>query len=104
MRGKLRSEIKEYNRLVKSKHKQFVDNMFTELDSMQHGNPRGYMELVKSMRDGNFDKQTPDDTSGVSPSEWFTHFSNLLSQKVDPGRKENLKNVFKYITIYSKLG
>ena len=60
--------------MVKTKHRQFIDNMFTELDSMHHNNPRGYMQLIKSMREGNFDKQTPDDTSGVSPSEWFSHF------------------------------
>ena len=32
--GKLRPVTKQYNKLVKSKQKQFVDNMFTELDSM----------------------------------------------------------------------
>ena len=85
--GKLRKATKTYNKLVKSKHKQFVDNMFTELDSMEHDNPRGYMELIKSMREGNFDKQTPDDTSNVSPSDWQSHFSNLLSKKVDPIQK-----------------
>ena len=58
--------------------------MFKELDSMEHNDPRGYMEIIKSMRDGNFDKQTPDDTSNVSPSDWQSHFSNLLSKKVDP--------------------
>ena len=68
LRSKLRSLTKEYNKLVKSKHKDFVNNMFLELDSMQHDNPRGYMQLINSMREGNFDKSTPDDTSGISPS------------------------------------
>ena len=90
--GKLRKATKTYNKLVKSKHKQFVDNMFTELDSMEHDNPRGYMELIKSMREGNFDKQTPDDTSNVSPSDWQSHFSNLLSKKVDPIQKKTLND------------
>ena len=80
LRSKLRSLTKEYNKLVKSKHKDFVNNMFLELDSMQHDNPRGYMQLINSMREGNFDKSTPDDTSGISPSEWYTHFSNLLEK------------------------
>ena len=40
-------------------------------------------------------EQTTEDTSGVSPSEWFSHFSNLLSQKVDPDRKEKLKEFIK---------
>ena len=90
--GKLRTETKEYNKLVKSKHKQFVDNMFTELDTMQHNNPRGYMQLIKSMRDGNFDKQTPDDTSGVSASEWHSHFSDLLTKSTDPTKKHWLND------------
>ena len=41
------------------------------------------MDLVKAMRDGTFDKQTTDDTSGVSPSKWYSHFSNLLAKEVD---------------------
>ena len=47
------------------------------------------MELIKSMRNGNFDKNNPDDTSNVSPSAWHRHFSDLLSKKieVDPNIK-----------------
>ena len=48
--NKLKSETKQYNKLVRSKHKQFIDNMFDERDTMQ---------LIKSMREGN-----------VSPSDW----------------------------------
>ena len=54
-----------------------------ELDSLQNNNPRGYMELIRAMRDGSFDKSAQDDTSGVNPSEWYTHFSNLLAKEVD---------------------
>ena len=57
--------------------------MFLELDAMEQNNPRGYMDLVRAMRNGSFDKSTSDDTSGVSPSSWHSHFSNLLSKKVD---------------------
>ena len=64
--AKLRKEIKEYNKLVKLKNKQFVDNMFVELDSMERNDPRGYMELIRSMRNGGFDKATSDDTSGIT--------------------------------------
>ena len=65
------------------RNKQFVENMFHELDSMEQNNPRGYMELVRTMRDGSFDKSTSDDTSSVSPSSWHYHFSNLLAKKID---------------------
>ena len=93
LRGKLVTETKEYNKLVKLKNKQFVDNMFMELDSMEKCNPRGYMELVKSMRDGGFDKAVPDDTSSIPPSSWHIHFSNLLAKKVDPEIQNNLKKL-----------
>ena len=63
--AKLRQDIKDYNKLVKLRNKQFVDNMFTELDSMQNNNPRGYMELIRAMRNGSFDKSASDDTAEV---------------------------------------
>ena len=91
--AKLRQDVKDYKRLVKLRNKQFVDNMFIELDSMQNNNPRGYMELIRAMRDGSFDKSTSDDTSGVRPSEWYSHFSNLLAKKVHDDN-----NLQKYIS------
>ena len=81
--AKLRKYIKEYNKLLKLKNKQFVDNMFVELDSMENNNPRGYMELIRSMRNGGFDKASPDDTSGISPATWHSHFTNLLGKNVE---------------------
>ena len=36
---------------------------------MQNNNPRGYMELICAMRDGNSDKSTTDDTLGVNQSK-----------------------------------
>ena len=95
LRSKLKTFTKEYNKLVKLKHKEFVDNLFSELDSMENNNPRGYMQLIKSLREGNFDKNTPDDTSGVSPSDWQTHFSKLLTQNVDQVKKNNLIELIK---------
>ena len=67
--------------------------MFVELDSMQHDNPRGYMDLIRSMRDGNFDKSVSDDTSSISPSSWHSHFSNLLAKKVDTNFQKNLNDL-----------
>ena len=56
--------------------------MFLELDTMENNNPRGYMQLIRAMRDGSFDKTMPDNTTGVSPSNWHDHFSNLLARQV----------------------
>ena len=82
LRGKLFTETKIYNKLVKNKQKQFVEKMFSELDSIHKNDPKGYMDLVKSMRDGNFDREVSDDTSSISPQTWFKHFSELLSKNV----------------------
>ena len=49
--GRLRQDIKDYKKLVKLRNKQFVENMFLELDSMENSNPRGYMDLIRAMRD-----------------------------------------------------
>jgi hypothetical protein len=49
---------------------------------MERNNPRGYMELIRSIRDGNFDKAITDDKS-----IWHSHVSNLLAKKVDPDMK-----------------
>ena len=90
--AKLRQDIKDYKKLLKKRNKQFVENMFIELDAMENDNPRGYMELIRAIRDGSFDKVRPDDTNGVSPSKWHDHFSNLLSKRVN-----NDRNLEQYI-------
>ena len=73
--------------------------MFTELDTMQHNNPHGYIQLIKSMRDGNFDKPAPDD----SPTQWYTHFSNLLAKNTNTLQNKYFdeyfgKNIDQFIT------
>ena len=90
--GKVFTETKIYNRLVKNKQKEFVDKMFTELDSIHKNDPKGYMDLIKSMRDGNFDREVVDDTSGISPQTWLKHFSDLLSKNVDSNSNSDHNN------------
>ena len=57
LRGCLQTELKKYKKLVKSKHKEYINQLFTNLDELHTSNPRGYMNLVKSLRDGTFDKK-----------------------------------------------
>ena len=71
-------ECKDLKRLHRSKKKQYVNQMFTELDQLHGSNPKGYMDLVKSMRDGSFDKQISDSTLQISPENWKAHFQGLL--------------------------
>ena len=95
--ARLRRDIKDYRKLVKLRNKQFVNNMFMELDSMENSNPRGYMNLIKAMRDGSFDKATSDDTSSISPTKWHDHFSSLLAKML---KKMNIwKDIFWKIVI-----
>ena len=82
--GRLNSEQKQYKRLLKSKHKEYINKMFTELDQLYDSNPRGYMNLVKSLRTGSFDKKVSDDSSYVTPDRWQQHFTELLGPPVSP--------------------
>ena len=56
--------------------------MFDELDFFKNNNPRGYMKIIKALKSGSFDKNISDDSSFVSPSNWFSHFKNLLGPPV----------------------
>ena len=82
IRGKIITETKTYKKLVKSKHKQYLDQTFTHLDSIQHSDPHGYMQLVKSLRQGSFGKTVPADSDHVPPESWHEHFQSLLGPKV----------------------
>ena len=84
LRGRIQSESKKYKKLVKSKHKAFIGNLFKEMDILHVVNPRGYMNIVKSLRDGSFDRKTSDDSVFVSPDEWREHFSSLLGPPISP--------------------
>ena len=48
------------------------------------------MDLIKTLRDGNFDKEVQSDTSHISPQKWFNHFTELLSKNVDAKRNDDL--------------
>ena len=61
---------------------------------MQENNPRGYMNLVKSLRTGSFDKKVSDDSSFVSAENWHAHFSNLLGPQVLPNQNDESMGSF----------
>ena len=82
IKGRLFKETKDFKRLRKQKKKQYIDQMFVELDELHRSNPKGYMDLVRTMRDGSFDKQVSDSTSQVSPECWKEHFKGLLGPTV----------------------
>ena len=55
---------------------------------MDRSDPKGYMDLVKSLKQGNFDKNMPSDTAGVTPDMWFMHFKELLGKSMSLGTKD----------------
>ena len=57
---------------------------------MHQSDPRRYMDLVRSLRQGRHDKVTPSDTAGVSPEEWFQHFRQLLGSAQEPKDDEQM--------------
>ena len=94
--SKLHNERKDYKKLLKNNHKDYINNLFVQLDSMQNSNPKGYMNLVKSLRDGSFDKQATSDSDFVLPENWHQHFSNLLGPNINPTTEE--EDMLSYIS------
>ena len=80
LRGKFNNETKQYNKLIKSKHKEYLDSTFFELDKMHSTDPKAYMNLVNALRAGTNDRSQPADTDGIDPEEWFQHFQSLLGK------------------------
>ena len=68
--------------MIKSRQKEYIDNLFQDLDQLHASNPKGYMDLVKSLRDGTFDRKKDDDTRCIGPNVWRDHFSSLLGPPI----------------------
>lgn len=94
LRGKLAQESKQYKRLSKFKQKLFTESLFAQLKSMHGSEPKKYMELVNSLRSGNFDKTKNSDTEAVEPDDWFDHFSSLLGKNVEKRETEIEMEIF----------
>ena len=87
LRGKLFKEKKLYKKLIKQQQGQFLGKMFEQMDSCQSNDPKRYMELVKKIRDGTFDKISHSDSDSISPDDWRNHFRNLLGPKINKTEK-----------------
>ena len=96
LKAKLLSESKDYSRVRKQKQKDFVNNLFLELDQLHRSNPKGYMNIINSIRDGSFDKAVQNDTDHVSPDKWREHFLNLLGPPIETSQQE--KDMTDYIS------
>ena len=93
LRDSLRSETKQYKKLVKSKQREYINQLFVDLDNLHSSNPKGYMDLVKSLRGGSFDKAVSDDTSFVTPCKWQEHFQSLLAPPVQTSEAGAVNNM-----------
>ena len=86
------SVTKAHKRLEKYKQKQFTDNLFNELETMNSKDPRAYMELVKALRDNQHDRAKPSDLQEIPPDTWFEHFSTFLGKKSEKSESEVQNN------------
>ena len=94
LKGKLFQESKLYKKIVKQKQKLFTDNLFLQLKSMHGSDPKQYMDLVKSLRSGQFDRKKVSDTEAIEPDEWFDHFSSLLGKSVKTSKSDQEMETF----------
>jgi hypothetical protein len=94
LRGRIRVESKVYKKVSKIKQKQFVSGLFDQLEAMNKTDPRGYMDLVRSLKQGRFDKPAPSDTAAVPPDVWFDHFRSLLGKVHAPHQSDIDKDNF----------
>ena len=90
LRGRIQSESKKYRKLLKSKQKEHINKLFNELDIMYKVNPRGYMNIVKSLKNGSFDRKISDDLAFIDPNAWREHFSTLLGPTITPTPSDQL--------------
>ena len=81
LKSKLITESKEYKKIVKSKQKLYLSGIFDQLEDTYARNPKKYMDLVRSLKSGSFDKKIPSDTGAIGPQEWIDHFQQLLGPK-----------------------
>ena len=88
IRGKLINDTKQYNKLVKYKQKMHLEQLFSQLENLHKSDPKQYMDLVKSLKNGSFDKTKKCDTDSVKPDEWFSHFSTLLGKSLKNSEKD----------------
>ena len=95
LRGKLFAESKEYKRIVKQKQKEFLSGVFEQLDAAYLKNPREYMNIVRSLKQGSFDKKISSDTEAIEPQDWFNHFQQLLGE-VKPATEQDV-NMSRFI-------
>ena len=90
IKSQLLLATKQYKKMLKSKQKEYLEGLFNELDSLKNNNPRGYMNIVKSLKSGSFDKKVSDDSSFVPPDDWKAHFQDMLGPPVPPEVDEDL--------------
>ena len=94
LKGKLFQESKLYKKIVKQKQKLFTDNLFLQLKSMQGSDHKQYMDLVNSLRTGNFDRKKVSDIEAIGPDEWFDHFSSFLGKSVKQSKCDDEMETF----------
>ena len=81
---------KLYRKLVKQ---QQGKEKFEQLDDLKNDH-RKYIDIVKKIRDGTFDRNSNSDSDSVSPDNWQEHFSTLLGPNIEKNQKQEFYENF----------
>ena len=101
VQGKLKTESNNHKQVLNKQQPLFVNRSFTDLESIEQNDPKGYFKLSKKMKTGCFDKNKQSDTETVCPSEWISHFKDLLGKQCVKFKKEELLLQYVKEIIYS---
>ncbi len=75
---------RKYKRLLKTKQKEAKDQLVNKLVQLADVNPNAFWKTLSSLQ--NIDGGEATTSSGISPKEWFNHFSKLGSIKYKHGQ------------------
>lgn len=82
---------KLYNKLCKKKKREFIQVVFSKLDSLADKDPEAYWKLVKDLKE-DVNNSNSDPARNISNEVWTNYFNNLFSIKLDFQRQNNYFN------------
>ena len=84
-------EKKQYNKLVRKKHRTFKSKLLQNLIESSDNNPTEFWKIVNLLRE----KKCEDPSQNISPKEWYDYFNTLMNLKYD--NNFNDTNICKYV-------
>jgi hypothetical protein len=84
-------EKKQYNKLVRKKHRIFKHKLLQNLIESSDNNPTEFWKIVNLLKE----KKCEDPSQNISPQGWYDSFNTLMNLKYD--NNVNVKNICKYV-------